>query len=268
MPRFAPHPERRPAVVTGASSGIGGATARALAAAGHPVVAGARRVERLDELVSEITASGGEAVASRLDLADAASIKDFASAAEDAFGPIEVLVSNAGDTALGRAIEMTPEEFAEQVQVNLSGPQELIGRIAPGMVERGRGDLVFVTTDALTAPRPGMAAYQSAKWGFEGLARLAQMELEGTGVRVSIVRPGPTATEMGTTWDPATLGSMLGEWEKWGLARHDAFLRPEHIARAIAAVVSMPRGSNISLVELQPEAPGPHDLPGAGVSPA
>lgn len=262
MPRFAPHPGTRPAIVTGASSGIGAATAVALANAGHPVALGARRVDRLESIVEEIRLAGGDAVALHLDLADGASIKDFAAGAEEALGPIEVLVSNAGHTALNRAVEATPDEFAQQVHVNLSGPQELVGRIAPGMVERGRGDLLFVTTDALHAPRPGMAAYQSAKWGLEGLARLAQMELEGTGVRVSIVRPGPTATEMGRAWDTTTLASMLGEWERWGLARHDSFLRPEHVARAIAAVVSMPRGSSISLVELQPEAPGPHDLSG------
>jgi NADP-dependent 3-hydroxy acid dehydrogenase YdfG len=259
MPRFASHPQRRPAIVTGASSGIGAATAFALAAAGHPVALGARRVDKLRELVSSID---GEAVALPLDLADPVSIKDFVASAQDALGEIEVLVSNAGDTTLGRGIDTSPADFAEQMQVNLSGPHELIGLIAPRMVERGRGDLVFVTTDALTQPRPGMAAYQSAKWGLEGLARVIRMELEGTGVRTSIVRPGPTATEMGAKWDSETLASMLGEWERWGLARHDAFLRPEHVATAIAQVVAMPRGSSVALIELQPEAPGPHDLPG------
>jgi NAD(P)-dependent dehydrogenase (short-subunit alcohol dehydrogenase family) len=262
VPRFAPHPDRRPAVVTGASSGIGAATALALAAAGHPVALGARRVERCESLVEEIRLHDGDAVALHLDLSDPGSIKDFAAGATEALGPTEVLVSNAGDTSLGRGIDTSPGDFAEQIQVNLSGPQELVGLLAPPMVERGRGDLVFVTTDALTMPRPGMAAYQSAKWGLEGLARVTEMELEGTGVRVSIVRPGPTATEMGDRWDPATLASMLDEWGKWGLARHDSFLRPEHIAQAIAAVVSMPRGSSISLVEVQPQAPGPHDLQG------
>ena len=187
MPRFAPHPDRRPAIVTGASAGIGAATAAVLAAAGHPVALGARRVAVMQEIVDSID---GEAVALPLDLADPSSIKSFVASAEDALGPIEVLVSNAGHTTLNRGVEASPAEFAEQVQVNLSGPQELISLVAPGMVQRGRGDLVFVTTDALGAPRPGMAAYQSAKWGFEGLARVTQMELEGSGVRVSIVRPG------------------------------------------------------------------------------
>jgi NADP-dependent 3-hydroxy acid dehydrogenase YdfG len=261
-PRFAPHPECRPAVVTGASSGIGAATAIALADAGHPVVLGARRRERCEQIASGIRASGGEAVAVALDLGDAGSIKDFAAAAEQSFGPVEVLVSNAGDTQLGRGIDTPAADFAQQVQVNLLGAQQLTSLIAPRMVERHCGDLVFVTTDGIDSPRPGMAAYLTAKFGLEGYARILQMELEGTGVRCSIVRPGPTGTEMGTNWDPEALAPLFHEWTTWGVARHDCFLRPEHIAQAVAFVVGMPRGSNIALVEVQPEAPGPDDLQG------
>ena len=261
MPRFAPHPERRPAVVTGASSGIGEATARALADAGHPVVLGARRVDRCEEVVHEIREQGGEATAVRLDLGDAASIKDFASAST-AFGPVEVFVSNAGNSQIGHGIDTPPDDFAETVKVNVLGVQQLTSLIAPGMVDRHRGDLVYVTSDSITAPRPGMAAYVSAKFALEGLARTMQMELEGTGVRVSIVRPGPTATEMGSDWDPTKLGPLFEEWTRFGGARHDSFLRPAHVAATIAHVVSMPRGSSIAYVEVQPEAPGPDDLQG------
>jgi NAD(P)-dependent dehydrogenase (short-subunit alcohol dehydrogenase family) len=264
MPRFAPHPERRPAVVTGASSGIGAATAIELARNGHPVVLGARRVERCEEVAGQIRAGGGEATVAYVDLGDPASIKDFANACET-FGPVEVFVSNAGDPQLGHGADMPPDDFAQQVQVHLLGVQQLTSLIAPGMVERHRGDLVYVTTDSFTFPRPGMTGYVSAKWGLEGLAKLMQMELEGTGVRVSIVRPGPTATEMGSNWDPDKIGPLFDEWARFGGTRHDSFLRPEHIARTIAHVVSMPRGSSIAYVELQPEAPGPDDLQGGSV---
>ncbi|HLX88187.1 MAG TPA: SDR family NAD(P)-dependent oxidoreductase, partial [Acidimicrobiales bacterium] len=96
MPRFEPHPQRRVAVVTGASSGIGQATARALAGAGHPVVLGARRLERLESVAEEIRAAGGEAVALRLDVADAGSVDAFVKAAIDAAGSPDVVVSCAG----------------------------------------------------------------------------------------------------------------------------------------------------------------------------
>lgn len=266
MPRFAPHPQRRPAVVTGASSGIGAATAAALAGAGHPVVLGARRLDRCERVADSIRADGGEAHALRLDVGDDASVKDFVAGARSAVGEIEVVVSNAGDPALGRAADMPPDDFAEQVRVNLLGAQHLVSLLAPPMVERGRGDVVIVTSDGVTDPRPGMAAYMTAKWGLEGYARILQMELEGTGVRVSVVRPGPTASEMGGTWDPDAIPGVLEEWGRWGLARHDSFLRPAQVASVIAHVVAMPRGSNIALVEVQPEAPGPYDLEGGSTT--
>ncbi|MDP1804295.1 MAG: SDR family NAD(P)-dependent oxidoreductase, partial [Acidimicrobiales bacterium] len=97
MPAFSPHPKRRAAVITGASSGIGLATALAWAEAGHPVVLGARRLERLEETAAQIRAAGGEALGLPLDLTDGASIDAFAAVAEEQMGPIEVVVSNAGE---------------------------------------------------------------------------------------------------------------------------------------------------------------------------
>jgi NADP-dependent 3-hydroxy acid dehydrogenase YdfG len=80
------------------------------------------------------------------------------------------------------------------------------------------------------------------------------MELEGTGVRASIVRPGPTMTGMGMTWSPEVTTEVLEEWVAWGHARHPYFLRPEDVAAAITTVVSTPRGAHLTLVEVQPEA--------------
>jgi NAD(P)-dependent dehydrogenase (short-subunit alcohol dehydrogenase family) len=264
MPRFKSHPERRPAVITGASSGIGEATARSLASNGHPVVLGARRAERCEAIAEELCEQGSEAVGLPLDISDSASIKDFVAGAQEAVGPIEVLVCNAGYTQLGRVADTPPPDFAQQVRVNLLGSQEIVHLVAPAMISRHRGDIVFVTTDGVRAPRTGMAAYLTAKSGLEGLARIMQMELEGTGVRASIVRPGPTASEMGSDWDPEALATLFEEWSRWGIARHDCFLRPAHVAQAVADLVAMPRGSHITLVEVEPEAPGPMDLKGGG----
>lgn len=254
MPRFEPHPERRAAVVTGASSGIGAATAAALAATGHPVVLAARRLDRCEELAAKVRADGGEAVALPLDLADPASIDAFTAAAEGALGPIEVVVSNAGtvrpETALGDAAG-----FADQVQVNLVGAQRVVSSLGRAMVGRGRGDVVLVTSDVVRAPRTHMAGYVAAKWGLEGLARAMQMELEGTGVRVGIVRPGPSATEQGTDWPAEVVDTVMADWSRWGLLRHPGYLRPRDVAAAVLAVVGTPRGTSLSLVEVQPEAP-------------
>jgi NADP-dependent 3-hydroxy acid dehydrogenase YdfG len=255
MPRFAPHPDRRPALVTGASSGIGAATAAALAAAGHPVVLAARRMDRLEELAATIVADGGEAVAVALDLADAASVDACADAAARAFGPLDVVVANAGRISSTTALADDPDAFARNVQVNLLGAQRLAARLGPSMVEQGHGDLVFVTSDVVARPRTHMASYVAAKAGLEGLARAMQMELEGTGVRVGMIRPGPSSTEQGTDWDEATVLRIMPAWERWGHLRHSGALLPRNVADAIVAMVAAPKGTHLTLIEVQPEAP-------------
>jgi len=249
------HPERRPAVVTGASSGIGQATAIALALAGYPVVLGARRLERCERTAVDIRANGGEALALPLDLTDSASVETFAERANDELGPIEIIISNAGDVMPLSAIEAPPDEFERQMRINLLGPQRLLHHLAPAMIGRGRGDLVFVTSEVAHTPRPHMASYVAAKSGLEGLARAMRMELEGTGVRVGVVRPGPSSTEQGSTWDAATIRRIMKSWGEWGLLRHDAMLQPADVAAAVVAMVAMPRGTQLAVLEVQPEAP-------------
>jgi short-subunit dehydrogenase len=255
VPRFGPQPERRPSVVTGASSGIGAATARALAGAGHPVVLGARRLEACQEIAAAIESEGGEAAAVPLDLGDPGSINSFAQSASDVFGPIEIVVSNGAQIQPGTALETTPEEFEAIVRVNLGAAHRLVRAFGAGMVERQRGDFVFVTSDVVAHPRPRMSAYVASKWGLEGFVTALQMELEGSGVRATVIRPGPTATGMGMDWDPTVTGEVLSEWERWGLARHSAFLRPDGVAQAIVHAIAAPRGTHLSVVEVQPEGP-------------
>ncbi|MEV6772580.1 SDR family oxidoreductase [Nocardia sp. NPDC051030] len=255
MPRFEPHPARRAALIAGASSGIGAATAVALAELGYPVALGARRVEVCETLAEKIRADGGEAFAHRLDVSDTASVDEFVSAAEDALGPIEIVVSSAGDLEFGRGWEISPELFESQVRVHLVGAQRLAHRTMPGMIERQRGDFVVIGSDCAVHVRPGAGAYNAAKSGVEAFATQLRMELEGTGVRSSIVRPGQTLTGMGMQATPEVVGPLLEDWAKWGFARHPNFLQAADITAAVVAVVSTPRGAHLVLVEVQPEAP-------------
>ncbi|MFF3228526.1 SDR family oxidoreductase [Nocardia suismassiliense] len=255
MARFEPHPARRPVLVAGASSGIGAATAVALADLGYPVALGARRVEQCEDLADKIRADGGEAFAHRLDVTDAASIDEFVAASENALGPIEILVSSAGDIEFSPVHEMDPERFLHQVQVHLVGAHRLVHRVLPGMLERRRGDVVLIGSDCAPEPRPRTGAYSAAKAGLEAMAVQMRMELEGTGIRASVVRPGPTLTGMGMDSTPEVVGPLLNAWKDWGFARHPIMLRPRDLAAAVVAVVSMPRGAHLVLVEVQPEAP-------------
>jgi NADP-dependent 3-hydroxy acid dehydrogenase YdfG len=248
-------PSRRPAVVTGASSGIGAATALTLAAAGHPVALGARRAEKCEEVADAIRSGGGEAFVQPLDVTDEASVIAFAEKVVAELGDVEVVVSNAGSVAPGTIHEVSTERFVRELDLNIAGAHRLVRAFVPGMVQRQRGDIVFVSSDVAVRARPFMSSYAAGKWGLEGMAHAMQMELEGTGVRASIVRPGPTWSEMGTDWDDDDAAFVLNQWVRFGLARHPHFLKPTAIAGAIATVVSAPRGVHLNLIEVSPEAP-------------
>jgi len=248
-------PSRRPAVVTGASSGIGAATALALAAAGFPVALGARRTDRCEEVAAQVREAGGEAVAHALDLTDDASVTEFAAKVGADLGDVEVVVSNAGAVAPGRIHEVDTDRFGRELDLNIVGAHRLVRAFVPGMVERRRGDVVFVSSDVAVRARPFMSSYAAGKWGLEGMVHALQMELEGTGVRASIVRPGPTWSEMGTDWDVDQAAFVLNQWVRFGQARHPHFLKPAAIADAITTVVGAPRGVHLSLIEVNPEAP-------------
>ncbi len=254
MSKYA-QPERRPAVVTGASSGIGAATALALAAAGYPVALGARRTDKCEDVATAIRDAGGEAFVHALDITDADSVESFVKAASAELGDIEVLVNNAGAVGPGVIHEVESERFARELDLNVVGAHRMVHAIAPGMVDRRRGDVVFVSSDVAVRARPFMSSYAAGKWGLEGMAHAMQMELEGTGVRASIVRPGGTWSEMGSDWDPELGADVLNHWVRFGFARHPHFLKPSAIGEAITTIVSAPRGVHLNLVEVTPEAP-------------
>jgi NADP-dependent 3-hydroxy acid dehydrogenase YdfG len=255
MPRFDPLPDRRPTLVAGASSGIGEATAIKMAANGFPVALGARRVDKLQEIVGKIRAGGGEAIAVHLDVTDPDSVKAAVEQTTAELGDIEVLVAGAGDTYFGKLEAISTEQFESQVQIHLIGANRVAGAVLPGMLERRRGDLIFVGSDVALRQRPHMGAYGAAKAALVAMVHNYQMELEGTGVRASIVHPGPTKTAMGWSLPAELIGPALEDWAKWGQARHDYFLRAADLARAIAFVAETPRGGFIANMELQPEAP-------------
>jgi NADP-dependent 3-hydroxy acid dehydrogenase YdfG len=248
-------PRARPVVVTGASSGIGEATCRLLGREGHPVVLGARRLDRCEQVAAAIRAEGGTAFAFVLDVADAASREAFVKAARDAVGEVDVFVSNAGLNRPASALSADEQAMLEHLHVNLLGVQALARELGRGMVERGRGDLCFVTSEVVREPRPWVAPYVVSKAALEGFVTALRMELEGTGVRVSCVRPGQTLTEMGFDWDPDLTGEILASWKRWGLARHPHFMAPEGVAAAVHACVDAPAGVSFACVDVEPVPP-------------
>jgi NADP-dependent 3-hydroxy acid dehydrogenase YdfG len=166
-----------------------------------------------------------------------------------------VVVNNAGLSIPGHAWQLTPDEIAREIDVNLLGPMLVTRRALPAMIEARRGDVVFVTSDAARNARPKQTTYTATKAGLEGYARALSLELEGTGVRSTVVRPGPAASEYAANWDPETTVSLLGYWPKFGLQRHLAFMPAEAVARAVVMAVTTPQGVCFDTLEVQPVAP-------------
>jgi NAD(P)-dependent dehydrogenase (short-subunit alcohol dehydrogenase family) len=246
----------RVCLVTGASAGIGAAIARALVAQGWPVALGARRAERLEKVGAELRSSGVPVLVHALDVADRSSLDAFFEAAERELGPVDVLVNNAGLCTPGLLHEVAPEDLAYEVAANLIGPMLLARRAVASMLEGGRrGDVVFISSENAIRPRPYQVAYTTTKSGLEGLARSLRMELEGTGIRSTIVRPGPTGTEFGRDWKPGVLEKLLESWRYWGVQRHLRWMPPESVAAAVTSAVCAPPGTHLDEIQIMPEGP-------------
>ncbi|MCR6484565.1 SDR family oxidoreductase [Amycolatopsis sp. OK19-0408] len=219
------------ALVTGGTSGIGRATAVALAGLGAHVVLSGRDAERGAEVVARIRASGGKADFVAAELTDAASARALAARAREAGGPIDVLVNNAGIFPTGSTSDTEEADFDRVYATNVKVPFFLTAELAPEMAARGRGAIVNVSTMVATRGMAGMALYGSSKAAVELMTKAWAAEYGPAGVHVNAVSPGPTRTE-GTE----VFGDGLDELAAAGPAGRVA--SPAEIAAAIAFLVT------------------------------
>lgn len=190
MPKLAAKNIKRTAVVTGASSGIGEATARQLASAGFDVALIARRGDRLEKIAKEIESAGGVAFAFVADLADRDSTAEAIQKAHTALGRIDVLVNNAGFSP-GAAIEqMTRDEIRQIFEVNLFSALQLTGAVVPVMREQGGGRIINVGSLAGSIPAPLAIPYAASKIGLHGASDALRLELAPWKIKVSLIIPG------------------------------------------------------------------------------
>jgi NADP-dependent 3-hydroxy acid dehydrogenase YdfG len=230
--------ERRVALVTGASSGIGAATVRSLAAAGFEVVGGARRLERVEEVVGEV---GGRAV--RLDVTDPASVAEVA----EALPVLSVLVNNAGGAlGLEPVAEADEENWRQMYETNVMGVMRVTKALLPALERSGNGFVVVVGSVAGVEVYPGGAGYTAAKHAANAVTRSLRLELLGKPVRVSEVAPGMVETEF-------SLVRFEGDEEKASKVYEGTSpLSAEDVADAIAYVVTRPPHVDVDYLSIKP----------------
>src|SRR4051794_27080167 len=184
------------AVVTGASSGIGAATARLLAERGATVIAVARRKDRLDDVVEQCRRSSTESIAAPGDVSDRAFAEDVVRDAQQRFGGVDVVVNNAGISPGENPAAHAADDAERIMAVNFFGAVYVAGAALPGMLDRRRGSIVNVTSVSGYVPAPGEPAYGASKAALSRWSHGLAIDLHGTGVHVGVVSPGPIDTEI------------------------------------------------------------------------
>jgi len=231
----------RTAAVTGASSGLGRAIAIGFGQLGWSVVIGARRVDRLQETATAVEAAGGRAIPLPLDVREPDSVERFFDRAAEEAPELDVLVNNAGITHIGAVADTDAESVLDVIGTNLIGAFLTSTRFLHDLRARGAGgDIIFISSSAAQQPWPYQVLYGTAKTGVDALARGLQLELEGTGIRSTIVRVGPVESEIGANLDSASAMDIVAEWQRFGVLRNFAFLPTEQVARTVAIVASAP----------------------------
>jgi NADP-dependent 3-hydroxy acid dehydrogenase YdfG len=240
------------ALVTGASGGIGAATALSLAAQGARVALVARRKDRLDDLAERIGADGGTALAIEADITDRWAATAAVEQTVEAFGGLDTLVNNAGVMLLGPVENAPVEEWDRMIALNLQALLHTTHAALPHLLTaaagaRGTADVINVSSLAGRLPIAGSAVYSLTKHGVGAFSEALRQEVAGRHVRVSLVEPGPVATELFTHIRPEVLEASKDEWADATL------LHADDIADAITFVVTRPARVVMSELLIRPD---------------
>jgi len=225
------------AVITGAGRGIGAAIAHKLAEMGASVVLCGRTRSQLDSVAAQIAAAGGKAKVVLCDVSDLASVEAASRAIRSTFAKLDILVNNAGIGGFTHALHTTdPAEWDRILNTNLRGVYFMIRAFAPMMIEARDGHIINISSIAGKNALPNGAAYAASKWGLNGLSYSVAEELRGHNIRVSVLCPGSTNTE---------LSPHVGK-------DNSKMLQPDDIAHAVAMLVTQAPQSFVSEMILRP----------------
>jgi NADP-dependent 3-hydroxy acid dehydrogenase YdfG len=235
------------ALVTGASSGIGEATAVALAEAGAAIAIGARRKDRLDALSARLRGTGASVLQLDLDVTDEGACADAVRRTREELGGLDILVNNAGVMLLGTIVGADPEDWRRMLSTNVLGLMYMTHAAIDGMVEQGSGDIVNISSVAGRTARLGAGVYNASKWAVNAFSESLRQEVTGRGVRISLVEPGAVATELREHITQAEAKAAADQH-----ATSIRSLQSDDIARAILYVVTQPPHVAVNEVLVRP----------------
>ena len=235
-------------LITGASSGIGEAAARLIASKGAHVVLGARRTERLDQLVSEIQAAGGSASARALDVTDLQSMQAFVTFAKAQHGKVDVIINNAGVMPLSPLASLKVNEWNQMLDVNVRGVLHGIAAVLPDMQAQGYGQVINISSIGGLAVSPTAAVYCATKFAVRAISDGLRQETDK--IRVTVVCPGVVESELADT-----ISDEVAREEMKAFRR--VALNADAIARALAYAIEQPDDVDVSEIVVRPTA-SPH----------
>lgn len=234
------------AVVTGASSGIGAAVSAALAKEGANVVIAARRVDALTKLKSKLAGYGTKVVIQKTDVTKKTDVEELMQTAEKELGPVDILVSCAGVMYFTMMANVQTEDWERTVDVNCKGLLNCLSSTVPGMLKRGAGHIVAISSDAGRKVFPGLGVYSASKFFVEATLQALRLETVGSGMRVTSVQPGNTMTELlGMSTDAEAI-------KKFGEPTGAKVLDPEDVAASIIYAVCQPQHVAVNEVLIEP----------------
>ena len=235
------------AIVTGASSGIGEATAKSLASSGASVVVAARRANELQELQAQIEAEDGDALVVPTDITNDDDIDALVDATLDEYGRIDILVNNAGVMPLSHIADVDRETLQTTIDVNLSGLVTLTHAVIPTMLEQESGHVVNLSSVVGRFLMENGSHYNATKAGVKMFGDSLRLDVAAEGIRVATIEPGSVATELPESIADEEIKEQI---EKLGESMHP--LQPDDIARTITFVVSQPAHVDINEVLVRP----------------
>ena len=237
----------RVALVTGASSGIGDATARALAEAGADVAITARRFDRLDVLATDLQRPGTKVLALAADLMREDECRRIVTATEAHFGRLDILVNNAGVMLLAPVDGSNPADWRTMLELNVLAPMVSSQAALAGMRARGRGHIVNIASTAGRIANPNVAGYSASKFGLVAFSESLRREVYTDRIRVTVIEPGVVETELREYIPHAATKQAIDSW-----AASMRQLQPEDVANAVLYCVTQPVHVNVNEILMRP----------------